>query len=86
MLFSLIRQRREANRLAEADADALISRMQGQDYGEARRRERFTLVNSAVNDSLRNPAHWRRVAMIITKRTGRPADLDWAKLMGDRGA
>lgn len=67
--------RKEAERLAQTDAAALIRDEGDQAYWEARRRERDIAVPNGSTHAWRTAAHWRRVALIIAKRTGRPGSL-----------
>ena len=39
-------------------------------YGEARQRERDLILPDGTTHAVRTPAHWRRIALIIAKRTG----------------
>ena len=80
-MFQWLRRRREARRLANADANALIRDHGPQAYLEARRRERDVILPDGTTHQGRTPAHWRRVALIIAKRTGRDVGLDAATRM-----
>jgi hypothetical protein len=75
------RRRRLAARLAQADADALIRDHGAQAYWEARRRERDVVLPDGTTHAGRTPAHWRRVALIVAKRTGHRVGLDTATRM-----
>ena len=56
----------EAERLAQADAEALIRDHGGEAYSEARRRERDVILREGTPHAGRTPAHWRRVAPLNT--------------------
>lgn len=84
MFFRWLRERREAAQQAEADADALMFSEGRQAYWEARRRERFNLLYVGGGSGSRTSGHWRRVALIIAKRAGRPIGLDVATRMAGR--
>ena len=81
MLQWLRRRRRQAERLAQADAEALIRDHGREAYGEARRRERDVILPDGTTHAGRTPAHWRRVALIVAKRTGHKIGLDTATRM-----
>src|SRR5271165_2369360 len=70
-MLQWFRRRRQAERLAQADAEALIRDHGGEAYGEARQRERDVILPDGTTHAGRTPAHWRRVALIVAKRTGR---------------
>jgi 1-acyl-sn-glycerol-3-phosphate acyltransferase len=67
--------------LANADADALIRGHSAEAYREARERERDVILPDGTTHQGRTPEHWRRVALIVAKRTGRPVGLDTATRM-----
>ena len=70
-MFGWFRRRREAAQLAQANADALI-RGHGEDaYRLARDFERDVVLPDGTTHQGRAPAHWRRVAILVAKRTGR---------------
>ena len=75
------RRRREAARLANADAEALIRDHGGAAYWEARRRERDVILPDGTTHQGRTAAHWRRVALEVAKRTGHAVGLDTATRM-----
>ena len=75
------RRRREAARLAIADAEALIRDHGGAAYWEARRRERDVVLPDGTTHQGRTAAHWRRVALVVAKRTGHAVGLDTATRM-----
>ena len=60
-----LRPRGQAERLAHADAEALIRDLGGKAYSEARQRERDVVLPDGTMDAGRTPAHWRRVALIV---------------------
>ena len=76
-----VRRRREAARLVNADAEALIRDHGGAAYWEARRRERDVILPDGTTHRGRTPAHWRRVALVVAKRTGHAVGLDTATRM-----
>ena len=76
-----LHRRREAARLANADAEALIRDHGGAAYWEARRRERDVILPDGTTHQGRTAAHWRRVALVVAKRTGHPVGLDTATRM-----
>jgi len=70
-MFGWFRRRREAARLAQEDADALI-RDHGDDaYRIARTFERDVVWRDGTTHQGRTPAHWRRVARILIAKMGR---------------
>ena len=75
------RRRREAARLVNADAEALIREHGGAAYWEARRRERDVILPDGTTHQGRTPPHWRRVALVVAKRTGHAIGLDTATRM-----
>ena len=79
-----LRRRCEAAQLAEADTNTLLFSEGQQAYWEARRRERFNLLYVGGGSNMRPSAHWRRVALIIAKRTGHHIGLDTATRMTRR--
>ena len=74
------RRRREAARLVNADAEAPIHHG-GSAYWEARRRERDVILPDGTTHQGHTPAHWRRVALVVAKRTGHAIGLDTATRM-----
>jgi len=76
-----LHRRREAARLANADAEALIRDLGDAAYWEARRRERDVILPDGTTHQGRPPAHWRRVALVVAKRTGHAVGLDTATRM-----
>jgi hypothetical protein len=75
------RQRREAVRLVNADAEALIRDHGGAAYWEARRCARDVILPNGTTHQGRTQAHWRRVALVVAKRTGHAVGLDTATRM-----
>ena len=75
-MFEWRRRRREAERLAQADADALIRDEGIRAYAEARRRERDVGLPDGSTHAGRSPEHRRRVALIVAMRTGHRVGLD----------
>jgi hypothetical protein len=75
------RRRREAARLANADAETLIRDHGGAAYWEARRRERDVILPDGTTHQGHSAAHWRRVALVVAKRTGHTVGLDTATRM-----
>ena len=71
MIIPWLRRRREAARLANADAEALIRDHGGAAYWEARRRARDVILPDGTTHQGRTPAHWHRVALDRGK-AGRP--------------
>ena len=71
-----LRHRRAAERLAQADAWALIRDHGGYAYGEARARECDVVLPNGTTHAGRTPAHWGRVALIVAMRTGASVGLD----------
>ena len=70
-MLQWLRRRRQAARLAQADAEALIHDHGAAAYREARERERDVILPDGTTHAGRTPAHWRRVALVVAKRTGR---------------
>ncbi len=50
-------------------------------YGQARQRERDVILPDGTTHAGRTPAHWRRVALIVAKRTGHQVGLDTSTRM-----
>jgi hypothetical protein len=50
-------------------------------YCEARERERDVILPDVTTHQGRTPAHWRRVALLVAKRTGHAVGLDTATRM-----
>jgi hypothetical protein len=71
-MLKWLRRRQEAHRLAEA-------------YREARERERDVVLTDGTTHAGRTPAHWRRVALIVARMTGKWVGLDTARRMLERG-
>ena len=80
-MLKWLRRRQQAERLAQADAEALIRDHGGAAYSEARERERDVILPDGTTHAGRTPAHWRRVALIVAKRTGHRIGLDTATRM-----
>ena len=80
-MLQCFQRRRQAERLAQADAEALIRDQGGEAYGEARQRQRDMVLPDGTTQAGRTPAHWRRVALIFAKRTGHWVGLDTATRM-----
>ena len=78
------RRRREAARLARADADALVRGHGEEAYRLARTFERDVNLPDGTTHQGRTPAHWRRVAILVARMTGRAVGLDTATRMADR--
>ena len=66
-MLQWFRRRRQAERLAQADAEALIRDHGTEAYGEARQRERDVVLPGGTTHAGRTPAHWRRVALIVAR-------------------
>jgi hypothetical protein len=81
MMLRWLRRRQEGRRLAQADAEALIRDHGGEAYGEARRRERDVILPDGTTHAGRTPAHWRRVALIAARLTGKRIGVDTATRM-----
>jgi|SRR5208282_2557833 len=79
--FGWLRGRQQAERLAQADAEALIRDHDAEAYGEARRRERDVVLPDGTTHAGRTPAHWRRVALIVARTTGKRIGVDTATRM-----
>jgi hypothetical protein len=80
-MLQWLRRRRQAERLAQADAEALIHDHGAEAYSEARQRERDVVLADGTTHAGRTPAHWRRVALIVAKRTGHKIGLDTSTRM-----
>ena len=76
-----LRRRRQAERLAQADAAALIRDHGAEAYSEARQRERDVILPDGTTHAGRTPAHWRRVALIVARMTGKRVGLDTSTRM-----
>jgi hypothetical protein len=81
MLLRWFQRRKEAERLVKADAEALVRNNGHEAYWEARRRERDVILPDGTTHQGRTPAHWRRVALIVAKRTGHAIGLNTATRM-----
>jgi len=75
---------RGRQRLANVDADMLIREHGDQAYCEARRRERAVVLPNGATHAGRKPTHWRKVALIVAKKTGKEIGLDTATRMQER--
>ena len=72
------RRRREAAQVAQADVDALIRGHGDEAYRMAHDFERDVVLPDGTAHRGRKPAHWRRVALLVAKRTGRAVGVDTA--------
>lgn len=70
--------------MAQVDADALLRDHGAEAYQEARQRERDVILLDGTTHAGRTPAHWRRVALIVARRTGHSIGLDTATRMLSR--
>jgi hypothetical protein len=61
--------------------EALIRDHGGEAYSEARRRERDVIMHDGTTSSGRTATHWRLVALIVTRMTGKRVGLDTATRM-----
>ncbi len=75
-MLQWLRRRRQAERLAQADAKVLVRDHGAEAYREARERERDVILPDGTTHAGRTPAHWRRVALIVAKRTGHKFEQD----------
>ena len=75
-MLQWLRRRRQAERLAQADAAASIRDHGAEAYGEARQRERDVVLPDGTTHAGRTPEHWRRVALVVAKRTGHRVGLE----------
>jgi hypothetical protein len=75
---------REAAQLAQVDADALVRGHGEEAYRMAWDFACDSILPDGTTHQGRTPAHWRRVALLIAKRTGRAAGLDTATRMANR--
>jgi hypothetical protein len=80
-MLQWFRRRRQAERLAQADAEALIRDHGAEAYGQARWRERDVILPDGSTHAGRTPAHWRRVALIVARMTGKRVGLDTSTRM-----
>jgi hypothetical protein len=69
-MFAFLSRRRERERQAAADAEALMARLGPGAYHEARLRAREAWTR-AVIDGNRPVMHWDRVRRIIGRKSGR---------------
>ncbi len=76
MMLRWLRRRRQAAHLAQADAEALVRDHGAEAYSEARQRERDVILPDGTTHAGRTPAHWRRVALIVARMTGKRVGLD----------
>jgi hypothetical protein len=84
-MLQWLRRRRQAERLAQADAEALVRDHGAEAYREARERERDVILPDGTTHAGRTPAHWRRVALIVARMTGKRVGVDTATRMLERG-
>jgi hypothetical protein len=80
-MLGWLRRRQDARRLAQADAEALIRDHGVEAYREARERERDVILTDGTTHAGRTPVHWRRVALIAARMTGKRIGLDTATRM-----
>ncbi len=73
-----LQRRREIERLAKADAEAFVRDYGDDAFWEARYRESAGIQVDVATHQIRTPAHWRRVALIVARRTGRAVQFDAA--------
>ena len=73
-----LQRRREIERLAKADADGLIRDYGADAFWEARYRESAGIQLDVATHQIRTPARWRRVAVIVARRTGRAVQFNGA--------
>ena len=83
-MLQWLRRRQEARRLAKADAEALIRDHGGEAYSEARQRERDVVLSDGTTHAGRTPAHWRSVALIVARITGKRVGFDTATRVLER--
>jgi hypothetical protein len=69
---------------ASHDAEALIRDHGQRAYREARLRERDVILPDGTTHAGRTPAHWRRVAQIAARMTGKRIGVDTATRMLER--
>ena len=81
LLLNWLQRRKEAARLVSADADALVLQHGEQAYSIARRWERAVARPGGATYYGRTRTHWRRVALLIARKTGRQVGLDTATRM-----
>ena len=84
-MLQWLRRRRQAERLAQADAEVLVRDHGAEAYTEARERERDVILPNGTTHAGRTPAHWRRVALIVARMTGKRVGVDTATRMLERG-
>ena len=84
-MLQWLRRRRQAERLAQADAEVLVRDHEAEAYTEARERERDVILPNGTTHAGRTPAHWRRVALIVARMTGKRVGVDTATRMLERG-
>jgi hypothetical protein len=56
----------------------------GEAYSEARWRQRDVILPDGTTHAGRSPTHWRRVALIVARMTGKRVGLDTATRILDR--
>ncbi len=78
MVLQWLRRRQEARRLAQADVEPLVRDHGGEAHIEARQRERDVIPPDGTTHARRTPAHWRRVALIVARMTGKRVGVDTA--------
>jgi hypothetical protein len=65
--------------------EALIRDHRAEAYREARERERDVVLTVGTTHAGRTPEHWRRVALIVARMTGKRVGVDTATRMLERG-
>ena len=72
-MLKWFRRRREAARLAQADAAALVRELAGDGaYWRALEIARDMVLANVASHQGRTPDHWKQLAYLIGKETGRP--------------
>jgi hypothetical protein len=71
----------DAERLAQANAEALIRDHGCEAYSQARLRERDVIPRNGTTHAGRTPKHWRLVALTVARKTGKRVGLDTATRM-----
>jgi hypothetical protein len=75
-MLQRLRRRQDARRVAQADAEALIRDHGAEAYREARQCERDVVLPDGTTHADRTSAHWRRVALIVARKTGKRIGVD----------
>jgi hypothetical protein len=83
MVLRWLQRHHAAHRLVLTDAEELVRDHGAEAYRGARRRERGIILPDGTTHAGRKPGHWRRVALIVARMTGKRVGVDTATRMLD---